>query len=476
MDMAGKKPKTDQDRLDYLMTAVDKLTQEMKATRTDLNANVDRLERGWEAQIARLRVSIEANNEQALGELREEMQTTIADSISKKVTEKTDKEIRGVHQSLRNELDTLRTELSDTKAELRRVSEITAGPYSVDRSVVIYGLRQADEDTLEQTIKWLFNDVMEINVNIVNYMRTVPKNEQGCGVVKVELRDVYEKMQVLKNKGKCAQFVELKNVNIRTCDTHESMVNKTNMRFLLSQMGKTKNYVVASNGFIRRKTDNGDNYTSGRGRGNRGGRNGQVTQAGGSTNGSIGANNGSNGSNGPTTAPAHGSTQNGLGTNASVKGGANHVDDPNVQRSPIEIGTAQGRRTPAREMSDNTGSNNVNTERGREEGDEDLILLGPGIQVGHRILTRVNDEIPRVGRGGRGGRGGMNNRGRGRSTPISAQHVGRGTTPGGAMRAAAGSSPTLRGRGRGRATPSSQRHVDDREPVVRRSGRNQVNN
>ena len=45
-------------------------------------------------------------------------------------------------------------------------------------------------------------------------MRTTPKNDQGCGVIKVEFDNVYEKMAVLKNKAKCAEFQELQKVNI----------------------------------------------------------------------------------------------------------------------------------------------------------------------------------------------------------------------------------------------------------------------
>ena len=79
----------------------------------------------------------------------------------------------------------------------------------------------------------------------------------------------------------------------------------------------------------------------------------------------------------------------------------------NAQHSPIEIGTVPSTSSPTREMGDNARSNNINNAAGQGGSEADMQLLGPGVQVGHRILTRVNDAPMRGGQGGHGGRGGQ---------------------------------------------------------------------
>ena len=80
----------------------------------------------------------------------------------------------------------------------------------------------------------------------------------------------------------------------------------------------------------------------------------------------------------------------------SVDGNAETVVGNDVQQSPIEIGTVPGNRSPVRQMGNNAGMTNVNNGGGRADNNDELNLLGPGIQV----LTRVNDQVPQGGQGG----------------------------------------------------------------------------
>ena len=69
-------------------------------------------------------------------------------------------------------------------------------------------------------------------------------------------------------------------------------------------------------------------------------------------------------------------------------------------------------------------------------------LPWPGVQIGHRVLTTVNDTPRGGGSGARGGGGDAPTRGRGRGTPTAGRGVshGRGAD-------ALGSSPMLGGHG-----------------------------
>ena len=436
--MMTKKTKAEEGGLDSL-AAVAQLMQEVKSTRVHMDESVNRLERGWEAQMECLRLSIETKNDEAIVELREEINTTIKGDIIKAVTKNTSREIckaevnmNSAHTALRNEVDTLRMQLAEAKQETRRISERVGGPYNPDKSLVIYGLRQSEDETLEEVIVWLLKDVLEVDVKIVNYMRTMPKSEQGCGVIKVELDNVYKKMSVVKNKSKCAGYVELQKVTIRTCDSHEILVNKTNTRFLLSQLCKAKDFIVTSNGLIRKKINN-------QGGGAPGGCNGG--------DGHISNGNTDHGNNDEGLNPDHG-----LGLNERENGTGDDLNgrdaDRDAQRSPIQtaIGTASGEEAASAPMGDNGGLPNINNRGGRNETDPHTTLFGPGVQIGHRVLTRVND-VPAQARGGRRGRGqGVDeHRGRGRETPHLDIGRGRGILDN-------GGSPVLRA-GRGRASP-----------------------
>ncbi len=134
--------KMDGDGLDSLMSAVNPLTLEVKDTRKHIDASVDRLERGWEAQLARLHLSIETKNDEAISGLREEVNTTIKNDIVREVTEKTEGNLRNIekdlhsqYRTLRDEMDMLRMQLAEARSETKHVSEIAGGPYSPETRV-----------------------------------------------------------------------------------------------------------------------------------------------------------------------------------------------------------------------------------------------------------------------------------------------------------------------------------------------------
>ena len=75
------------------------------------------------------------------------------------------------------------------------------------------------------------------------------------GAIKVELGDVYQKMQVLRAKNKLNDIKKYEKVRIRSCETHSDRVNRLNSTTLLKLVGADKNYVIVGNGVIRSKAD-----------------------------------------------------------------------------------------------------------------------------------------------------------------------------------------------------------------------------
>ncbi len=125
-------------------------------------------------------------------------------------------------------------------------------PFDPDRSVVIYGLVDAEAESLDQTVSWLISMVLGLTITPKFYERTTSKSEKP-GVIKVELKDAYDKVAMLRAKKKCEDVARTKKVKISSCDSHESRVSKLNARFILSKLPGAKNFIVTGNGVIREK-------------------------------------------------------------------------------------------------------------------------------------------------------------------------------------------------------------------------------
>ncbi len=96
--------------------------------------------------------------------------------------------------------------------------------------------------------------------------------------IKVELCNVYNKMQVLRSKTKCTESKKHERVKIRSCETHYDLVNRQNTNQLLKLIGMSEKYVVVGNRLLKLKDElkkkdteegssgggsNGDNTPSG---------------------------------------------------------------------------------------------------------------------------------------------------------------------------------------------------------------------
>ena len=131
--------------------------------------------------------------------------------------------------TLRQDLLATKMDLAQTKSELTRIRTVVEPPFNPNQSVVIYGLKSNAEEEVQDTVRWLFSTILEVDVNIVHVERIEPKGNNQIGVVRVELLCVQEKINVLRAKRKCLNTNETKDVIIRTGDSHDSRVNKMNI-------------------------------------------------------------------------------------------------------------------------------------------------------------------------------------------------------------------------------------------------------
>ncbi len=82
-----------------------------------------------------------------------------------------------------------------------------------------------------------------------------PRDTNKLGVVKVRLSSVEEKIEVLRSKRKCDDNADAENIIIKTCESHDSRVNRLNNKFLLSKLPDGKEYTITGHGLIKPKLD-----------------------------------------------------------------------------------------------------------------------------------------------------------------------------------------------------------------------------
>ena len=126
-------------------------------------------------------------------------------------------------------------------------------PFNPERSVVVYGMKIGVEHTIDSRVDWLFKTILGLDIVPKYYEKTEDKRHMRPGVIKIELKDKWDKIALLKVERKCLDCDASKNIIIKSCDSHEARVNKLNARFLLSKMLGRKNFMVASHGLIKQK-------------------------------------------------------------------------------------------------------------------------------------------------------------------------------------------------------------------------------
>ena len=89
---------------------------------------------------------------------------------------------------------------------------------------------------------------------IVNAMRT-PQRQGRKGVLKIEVRTVDEKINLLRKKSSLQNFSQYKNIFVRSSKSHSERLQEINFRTVLSQLPDGSQYRIAGNGRIVKRDD-----------------------------------------------------------------------------------------------------------------------------------------------------------------------------------------------------------------------------
>ena len=85
------------------------------------------------------------------------------------------------------------------------------------------------------------------------YEKTEDRSTSKPGVIKIELKNKWDKIALLKAKRKCLDCDASKHIMIKSCDSHDARVNKLNARFFLSKIQDGNKYMVTAHGLIKQK-------------------------------------------------------------------------------------------------------------------------------------------------------------------------------------------------------------------------------
>ena len=245
---------------------LDKLTELVNSLASELNANVRSIKEDIAGIHDKLN-TIESNVDTKLSDFRKAVETDISD-LKKDVRTEIDTKVDEGVSGLREEVVELRQELAKAEKTIRRLTDKADSPFPPDTSVVIYGLQNNEGENEEETVSWLFKEVLKVDVTIDDIERTKPRDSGKLGVIKVELSSVEEKINVLRNKLKCNDLVDSEKVIIKSCESHDARVNRINNKLLLSLLPKGQEYTIPGHGLIRKKdatkARNGDTGGNGR--------------------------------------------------------------------------------------------------------------------------------------------------------------------------------------------------------------------
>ena len=249
-----------EEKLDTILTRLEGLSTDVKGMRAELNevkSNVESVKSDMESLRSSV-ASIESDMNTRIDELKDSLTRHVDDEINNarssvkaeckaEMVFMLDDKLKGV------DISALAENYKRMETELAEMRSLIDAPFNPDRSVVVYGMKIGVEDTIDSRVEWLLQTILGLDIVPKYYEKTEDKGDRRPGVIKIELKNKWDKIALLKAKRKCLECDASKNIIIKSCDSHDARVNKINARFLLSKMPDGRNFMVTAHGLIKPK-------------------------------------------------------------------------------------------------------------------------------------------------------------------------------------------------------------------------------
>ena len=156
-------------------------------------------------------------------------------------------EISGLRRSvseLTSKYEQLKTDyekkISDLEHQIAEVSLKEKKKFDVDDTIVITGLRHQHGEDLKQVCNNLFENGLKLpTIKSVNAERFGMRDGRP-GIIKVQLRNLAEKLDVLHAKGNLKHFPPFDKVYIRPSQSHEQRLLQQHTTEVLKLWGKIR--------------------------------------------------------------------------------------------------------------------------------------------------------------------------------------------------------------------------------------------
>ena len=172
--------------------------------------------------------------------------------------------IREETRKFDNEIELMKGRMDNMESRFMELTgESTNSPHMFDcnTSVIVINLVQhADEDPAA-VCQGLFSDVLEIDVTVAKAERLKSRNDKP-GIIKCQLANLQEKIDVLRNKKNVRNDDTTKNVFIARMKSHEERLIEINVKALLKELPNGNQFRFTGSGRLvdkRVETQDTDN-------------------------------------------------------------------------------------------------------------------------------------------------------------------------------------------------------------------------
>ena len=154
------------------------------------------------------------------------------------------------HEQRINDLDNSQTQLEE---KVGGICQVMKEPFHSDVTIFAIGMPHYANGDDTQLARRILTAMGCGNTRFVGVMRT-PARDNSKGVFKIELENKENKIAVLRRKASLKQSQEFKNVFVRSSMSHADRLTQLNFRTLLSEIPAGKDFRVANNGRIIKRT------------------------------------------------------------------------------------------------------------------------------------------------------------------------------------------------------------------------------
>ncbi|XP_036072399.1 uncharacterized protein LOC118599991 [Oryzias melastigma] len=214
-----------------------------------LNVKMDNMQ----IKMDSMQANIETQMDVKINSLRGNLEKLISDGHAAFKSE-LEKAVSEVRNSLDLEVAIMSSRMDNIEMKMSK-RELRGKPYDPDVSLVIVGLPQTDGEDLAAKVNELLREGLRCDPvpKLVATERVKPRGLQP-GLVKVELETVQDKVAVLRLKYKLKDHDNYRRVYVSSAKSHAERLMDFNLRTLIREIPTAKNYFLAGNGRLVKRS------------------------------------------------------------------------------------------------------------------------------------------------------------------------------------------------------------------------------